>query len=244
LDIVRYRASWAQVIAHLPILRTRIIYTADSGFQQVVLKFGMEWFELDADSLESTFTWERQLMETVVGQPLSKYAAAHTKDQGRVFIRTAHHYIYDGWTISKVFALVEKVYINMGDNAQANEFLAIRTSAIPFNRFIRFLGDHDSEQTANFWRKYLTRVLQFSAHACDVIISDIFTTPIHGGCVCVPSEHDRMNNLAGAVNSLNATQVYLTTTLASQLHPDQVPDLRVLCVGGERVTEHVVHAWA
>jgi non-ribosomal peptide synthetase component F len=87
-------------------------------------------------------------------------------------------------------------------------------------------------------------VLQFAAHACDVIISDICTTLIHGGYVCIPSEHDRMNNLAGATNSLNVTQVYSTTTLASQLHPDQVPDLRLLCVGGERVTEHVVHVWA
>jgi acyl carrier protein len=90
LDIVRYRASWAQVITHLLILRSRIIYIADSGFRQVVIKFGMEWSELETNSLESTLTSEQKLMETVIGQPLSKYAVAHTKDQGCVFLSGQH----------------------------------------------------------------------------------------------------------------------------------------------------------
>ncbi|KAF5659131.1 HC-toxin synthetase [Fusarium heterosporum] len=155
LHIVRYRASWAQVVAHLPILRTRIIYTADGGFRQVVLKSGMEWSELDTNSLESAFTSERKLMETVVGQPLSKYAVAHTKDQGCVFIWTAHHCNYDGWTVSKVFSLVEKVYSNMVNEAEVNGLLDIGTTVMPFNGFIRYLSDRDSEQTASYWSKYL-----------------------------------------------------------------------------------------
>ena len=89
-----------------------------------------------------------------------------------------------------------------------------------------------------------SRVLQFAAYTFDVSIGDIFTTLIHGGCVCIPSDSDRMNDLAGACRSLKVNQAYLTTTVAASLFPDEVPDLKTLSVGGEAVTEAVIRQWA
>ncbi|MCJ1399311.1 hypothetical protein MMC11_002513 [Xylographa trunciseda] len=89
-----------------------------------------------------------------------------------------------------------------------------------------------------------SRVLQFAAYTFDISFSDIFVTLIYGGCVCIPSEHDRMNNLAGAIQSMKASQVCLTSTVATQLQPEEVQSLKVLVVAGEPMTKEVVERWA
>lgn len=89
-----------------------------------------------------------------------------------------------------------------------------------------------------------SRVLQFAAHTFDISIGDIFATLVHGGCVCIPSEDDRMNNLAGAMQAMNVNHVSLTTTVASYLPPEDVPSLKILVVAGEAMTRKVVEKWA
>ena len=89
-----------------------------------------------------------------------------------------------------------------------------------------------------------TRVLAFAAPSFDVSNSEVFTTLYHGGCVCVPSEHDRLNDLAGAVARLRANWLFLTPSLASQIDPASVPGLQFLALGGEPVPQSLVDTWA
>ncbi|MCJ1390874.1 hypothetical protein MMC18_003735 [Xylographa bjoerkii] len=89
-----------------------------------------------------------------------------------------------------------------------------------------------------------SRVLQFAAYTFDISFSDIFVTLIYGGCICIPSEHDRMNNLAGAIQSMKVNQACLTSTVASQLKPEDVQSLKVLVVAGEPMTREAVECWA
>lgn len=46
-----------------------------------------------------------------------------------------------------------------------------------------------------------TRLLQFAAYTFDVSCADIFTTLQRSGCICIPSEEQRLNDLPGAINS-------------------------------------------
>ncbi|KAB5522985.1 non-ribosomal peptide synthetase [Coniochaeta sp. 2T2.1] len=89
-----------------------------------------------------------------------------------------------------------------------------------------------------------TRFLQFAAHTFDNSIEEMFTTLIHGGCVCVPSEADRLGNLPAAIDALDANFMDLTPTVAALLRPDQVPKIRGMAVGGEALTQEVLDAWA
>jgi amino acid adenylation domain-containing protein len=93
-------------------------------------------------------------------------------------------------------------------------------------------------------RNKQSRVFQFASYSFDVSLGDIFSTLIFGGCVCIPSEHDRMNNLKGAIESLGANQLSLTPTVASYLRPEELPDVTVLAVAGEAMTKEVVDIWA
>lgn len=88
-----------------------------------------------------------------------------------------------------------------------------------------------------------SRVLQFAAYVFDVSIQEIFTTLIRGGCVCVPSEHDRINDLSGFINKMNINWIDITPTVASMLRPDDMPQVKTVTVGGEALTKKVIDIW-
>ncbi|KAI1626476.1 hypothetical protein EDD37DRAFT_349340 [Exophiala viscosa] len=88
-----------------------------------------------------------------------------------------------------------------------------------------------------------TRLLQFAAYTFDVSCADIFTTLQRGGCICIPSEHDRMNDLAGAINRFQCNWAFLTPTVASLLPAKGIPSLRKLVLGGEASTRDTIAKW-
>ncbi|KAF7181478.1 hypothetical protein CNMCM7691_000696 [Aspergillus felis] len=92
--------------------------------------------------------------------------------------------------------------------------------------------------------KASSRVLHFSSYAFDVSIYEIFTTLTAGGTIYVPSEFDRMNNLAGFIRDSQVNWAFLTPSTARSLDPGDVPLLTTLVLGGEAVTHESVEAWA
>ncbi|RSL38562.1 hypothetical protein CEP51_016904, partial [Fusarium floridanum] len=88
-----------------------------------------------------------------------------------------------------------------------------------------------------------SRVLQFASHTFDNSLAEIFTTLARGGCVCVPSDHERLNDLAGAINRYEVTLADITPTVACFLHPADVRTLKTLALGGEAVTAKCVDIW-
>lgn len=87
------------------------------------------------------------------------------------------------------------------------------------------------------------RVLQFSSYTFDVSIAEMFTTLAFGGCVCVPSDEQRVNDLNGAIRDLNVNAALLTPTVATLLIPEEVPSLHTLVLGGEAITQEQVNRW-
>ncbi|RFU73550.1 nonribosomal peptide synthase [Trichoderma arundinaceum] len=89
-----------------------------------------------------------------------------------------------------------------------------------------------------------SRVMQFAAYTYDVSVGEIFTTLIYGGCICVPSNHDRVNNLAASIRNMGVTWMFLTPSVASLLQPKDVPNLKTLVLGGEPATRQNFITWA
>lgn len=89
-----------------------------------------------------------------------------------------------------------------------------------------------------------SRVMQFAAYTYDVSMGEILTTMMQCGCVCVPSEEERMGNLAAAINSLKANWIFFTPTVAGFLKPSTVPLLETLVLGGEHATEENIKTWS
>jgi amino acid adenylation domain-containing protein len=89
-----------------------------------------------------------------------------------------------------------------------------------------------------------SRVLQFAAYTFDLAFGDIFVTLSQGGCVCVPSEHERINDLAGAINRMNVNNACLVPSVARILHPKDVTGLQTLLLGGEALLQENLECWA
>jgi len=89
-----------------------------------------------------------------------------------------------------------------------------------------------------------TRLLQFAAHTFDASNGDVFITLIYGGCLCIPSDHDRTNDLTGAINRMKVNTIFLTPTVADLLIPTAVPTLKNLCIGGEAIGWSLFNRWS
>ncbi|KAL2788506.1 hypothetical protein BJX66DRAFT_340179 [Aspergillus keveii] len=89
-----------------------------------------------------------------------------------------------------------------------------------------------------------TRSLQFAAYTFDASISDIWGTISHGGCVCVISEEERMNNLQAVIEAYEATHAQVTPTVAGLLDIPNIKSLTTLILGGEAVREAMIEEYA
>ncbi|KAK5936712.1 NRPS [Knufia obscura] len=88
-----------------------------------------------------------------------------------------------------------------------------------------------------------TRVLDFASYAFDVSIDCMLLTLATGGCICVPSDDDRVNNLSGAIRKMNVNMVHTTPSIARVFDADVIPSLKVLGLGGEAVPAHDASVW-
>lgn len=89
-----------------------------------------------------------------------------------------------------------------------------------------------------------SRVLQFAAPWFDISNFDTFATLMRGGCVCIPSEEEKLSNLAGAINKYGVNWATMVPTAASVLRPDDVPTLTQLSLGGETIRSDLHDRWS
>ncbi|KAL8931106.1 MAG: hypothetical protein Q9208_000210 [Pyrenodesmia sp. 3 TL-2023] len=87
------------------------------------------------------------------------------------------------------------------------------------------------------------RVIQFASHIFDISILDMTTTLIFGGCVCIPSEEDRVNNIQEVMTRMAVDLAMLTPSFANLLRPDDLTTLKTLASCGECYKEEIVHRW-
>ncbi|CEJ62614.1 hypothetical protein PMG11_11111 [Penicillium brasilianum] len=89
-----------------------------------------------------------------------------------------------------------------------------------------------------------TRMFQFASYAFDASIIDMLAPLLAGGCVCIPSESERTDDLAGSVKRMNANFADFTPSLLQELDPRSFPTIKKIIVGGERMTSAEVRTWS
>ncbi|KAK8856838.1 nonribosomal peptide synthase [Apiospora arundinis] len=89
-----------------------------------------------------------------------------------------------------------------------------------------------------------SRNFQYTAYTSDVSIGEIFTSLALGSCVCVPSDWDRKNNIAGSMQDFGVNWAFFTPSVATLLGPSEVPSLRTLVFGGETASPENFATWA
>lgn len=95
-----------------------------------------------------------------------------------------------------------------------------------------------------FGMDHNSRVMQFSSYVFDVSVSDILSTLVLGGTICVPREEERLQGTAQFIEEARANFTLMPPSFLRTLAPEQVPSLKTLLVGGEALTNEIVERWA
>ncbi|KAJ4300031.1 hypothetical protein N0V90_005280 [Kalmusia sp. IMI 367209] len=87
------------------------------------------------------------------------------------------------------------------------------------------------------------RMFDFSSYSFVASIANIFIAFTAGGCVCVPSEHDKRNNLAESIAFLRANVIHLTPSVARLITPNLVPAVELVIFSGEGLHIEDIKPW-
>ncbi|RMZ79555.1 hypothetical protein DV737_g3392, partial [Chaetothyriales sp. CBS 132003] len=89
-----------------------------------------------------------------------------------------------------------------------------------------------------------TRTFQFALYVFDISVGDMLTTAYVGGCVCVPSEEQRLDDLQGTLERTRVTHGFLTSSVLSELRPEPLTHLRYMIAVGEAISNENIKRWS
>ncbi|RAK85527.1 acetyl-CoA synthetase-like protein [Aspergillus costaricaensis CBS 115574] len=140
-------------------------------------------------------------------------------------------------------SLAETVYV--GENSAAYIVFTSGSTGTPKGAVIEHASLAIAWKTLplRFQLGPTSRVLQFASHAWDAAVLDVMAALMSGGCLCIPSESERMGNLASATNRMKVNWMFLTPTVARLLNPSELLYLETLVLGGEAVTTRDIDDW-
>ncbi|KAK4150824.1 Non-ribosomal peptide synthetase [Chaetomidium leptoderma] len=88
-----------------------------------------------------------------------------------------------------------------------------------------------------------SRVLDFASYAFDVSIDSMVLTLANGGCLCIPSDEDRLNDINGVMRGMKVNYAGITPSVARILDLDVIASLSGLGLGGEAASARDVNLW-
>ncbi|KAL1841786.1 hypothetical protein VTJ49DRAFT_6624 [Mycothermus thermophilus] len=89
-----------------------------------------------------------------------------------------------------------------------------------------------------------TRTLDFASYAFDVSIDSMLLTLANGGCLCIPSDEARLNDINGAMRDMRVNYAGITPSVARILDDDVIDNLtHGFGLGGEAVSARDVNVW-
>ncbi|KAF5708854.1 enniatin synthase [Fusarium globosum] len=142
------QAAWSKVVCTMPILRTRFVHHDTLGIVQIVLDDNIQW---------ATFTGLNEYLEADrknimdLGQPFSRFALIkENAGISRWFVWTAHHALYDGWSVGLI------------KDAVLDALRGVPIESGPqFQSFIQHINQQDPQKVSEYWRRVF--------HGCDSV---------------------------------------------------------------------------
>ncbi|OHF03962.1 peptide synthetase [Colletotrichum orchidophilum] len=89
-----------------------------------------------------------------------------------------------------------------------------------------------------------SRVLQFTNFCFDASLEEIFTVLVAGGCICIPSEEERMSDIPGFVARKQVNWAAFTPSFLRTLDPNDLDSVKFITVHAEPMGQDLVARWA
>ncbi|PYH89477.1 acetyl-CoA synthetase-like protein [Aspergillus ellipticus CBS 707.79] len=140
VDLGRFKRACQDVADAHPILRTRIVYPEQSAALQAVVRGDLEWHS--TDSLARYLSEDKQ-RPMGPGDALTRYGIV-PNGEAWTFVWTAHHAVYDAWTLALVFDRIDKAYKGTAMEKDST-----------FKAFLQYVVNTDQDGAHRFWQDYL-----------------------------------------------------------------------------------------
>ncbi|GKT97522.1 nonribosomal peptide synthase [Colletotrichum tofieldiae] len=88
-----------------------------------------------------------------------------------------------------------------------------------------------------------TQSFDCSSYSFDAYVFNTFYTLLAGGCLCVPSDDDRLADRQGAIKRMNVNLVQLTPSVARLIDPETIPEVKNLILTGEKIQAADLLPW-
>ncbi|QKX62712.1 uncharacterized protein TRUGW13939_09873 [Talaromyces rugulosus] len=88
-----------------------------------------------------------------------------------------------------------------------------------------------------------SRIFDFASYSFDIAVHNALMALSVGGCLCIPSEEDRKNDIEGSFKRLKANWADITPSVARLIDPSAIPGLETLVLSGEAVSKDIVQTW-
>ncbi|KAF6823471.1 nonribosomal peptide [Colletotrichum plurivorum] len=92
--------------------------------------------------------------------------------------------------------------------------------------------------------KATSRVLQFTNFCFDASLEEIFTVLVAGGCICMPSEKERLSDVPGFVARKKVNWAAFTPSFLRTLDPADLKSVKFITVHAEPMGQDLVARWA
>jgi aryl carrier-like protein len=147
--VARFQKAWKKVEAAFPAMRSRIVTIEDAGELLVTTNSPSIWSE--SEDLDEYLEWDLDV-GVRYGGPLSRFGLVSVQKDNVYLVWTAHHAIYDGWTMRKILVAVERVY---HDNISLNK-------APSLAGYVKHLIQRDMIEENRYWEEALSGVVGVS----------------------------------------------------------------------------------
>ncbi|KAJ5088104.1 hypothetical protein N7456_011720 [Penicillium angulare] len=146
---------------------------------------------------------------------------------------------FDDYSDENLLTTHDSFYIVCADDSPASKDLV--TCA--------YLSHHSLQSHVNvLMESYPTAVgsklLQAAPSPLNASIIESFITWHMGMTLCLASTEDMTKRPKYVINTINATHLHVTPTLAGRLNPEDVPSVRYLLISGETLTDKVRQSWS
>lgn len=101
---------------------------------------------------------------------------------------------------------------------------------------------HHQQAITGFSRS--SRVYDFAKYAFDITWSNFIHTMAAGGCLCIPSQQEALDDITGSVLAYNANFIDITPSVAGTLRPSDLSSLETVVFAGEALSNHQASQWS
>ncbi|KAJ5372589.1 acetyl-CoA synthetase-like protein [Penicillium concentricum] len=83
-----------------------------------------------------------------------------------------------------------------------------------------------------------SRVLQFASYSVHASLVETFCALSVGGTLCIPTDHDRMNDLQGSINRMGVTWTTMTPSTLKTLDTQNLRSMQTILTGAEAIPKN------